>query len=90
MDNVAAILMGNNEEPTPRARHIEIQYFALQEWVNKGMISMKHIHGISNPADALTKVLGWVLHARHVKRMMGYKKIFFQHEDIPVIKKMID
>ena len=33
---------------------------------------MKHIPGIINPSDDLTKPLGWVLHARHVRRIMGH------------------
>ena len=31
-DNAAAILMVNANRPTPSARHIKIQHFALQEW----------------------------------------------------------
>jgi len=38
-----------------------------------GDIVMRHIPGIINPADDLTKPLGWVLHARHARRIMGFK-----------------
>ena len=65
-DNDAAIKMINNEAPTERARHIQIQHFAIQEWLQAGDIVMKFIPGILNPSDDLTKPLGWVLHSRHV------------------------
>ena len=71
-DNQAAILMTNANKPTPRSRHIDIQHFALQEWKQHGDVIMEHVPGILNLADALTKALGWVLHHRHSRRMMGH------------------
>ena len=71
-DNQAAILMINASRPTPRARHIDIQHFAIQEWKRRGDIILCHIPGIINPADALTKSLGSTLHYRHVRRLMGH------------------
>ena len=71
-DNVAAILIANANKVTERARHIDIQYYAIQEWVTRKQVKLAHIKGIINPADALTKNLGWVLHNRHVTRMMGH------------------
>jgi hypothetical protein len=71
-DNQAAILMINASRPTPRARHIDIQHFAIQEWKAQGDIILCHIPGIINPADALTKSLGTTLHYRHVRRLMGH------------------
>ena len=75
IDNQAALDMINESRPTPRARHIEIQHFAIQEWRNQGDIVMRHIAGIINPSDDLTKVLGWVLHARHCRRSMGHYRL---------------
>ena len=74
-DNQAAILMINASRPTPRARHIDIQHFAIQEWKSNGDIILCHIPGIINPADALTKSLGSTLHYRHVRRMMGHYEV---------------
>ena len=34
---------------------------------------MKHIPGVINPADDLTKPLGYVLHSRHARYMMGHR-----------------
>ena len=36
---------------------------------------MRHIAGIINPSDDLTKALGWVLHSRHALRGMGHYRI---------------
>ena len=71
-DNMSAIKIINAKVPTERSRHIDIQHFAIQEWKERGDIVMCHIPGIINPADDLTKPLGWVLHARHARRIMGH------------------
>ena len=64
--------MENDGNPTERSRHIDIQYFALQEWVQKDLVKLHHIKGVENPADSMTKALGWVLHTRHVTWLMGH------------------
>ena len=74
IDNEAAENMINEERPTPRARHIEIQHFAIQEWRKKKDIIMKHLPGTMNSSDSLTKALSWVLHYRHVRRAMGHHR----------------
>eukprot|EP00957_Ditylum_brightwellii_P169647 12912465-Ditylum_brightwellii.AAC.1 len=71
-DNAAAIMMANNSRPNGQTQHIDIRYFALQEWVTYGNIKLAHICRIANPADALTKALGWTLHCCHVTRIMGH------------------
>jgi len=71
-DNEATIKIVNTDRPTPRSRHIEIRYFGLQQWRKLKEIVLRHIPGIINPSDALTKALGWVLHVRHVRFMMGH------------------
>eukprot|EP00957_Ditylum_brightwellii_P201978 15328028-Ditylum_brightwellii.AAC.2 len=63
-DNVVAIMM---------VFHIDISYFALQEWVQEGNVKLAHIRGVANPAYALAKALGWTLHHCHVTQMMGHK-----------------
>jgi hypothetical protein len=71
-DNAAAILMVNASRPTPRARHNDIQHFALQEWKANQEIVLSHIPGIVNSADSRTKSLGSTFHHRHVRRLMGH------------------
>ena len=61
-DNASTIGIVNSTIPTKRARHIYIQYFAIQDWKEWGCIELIHIPGKLNPSDDLTKPLGWVLH----------------------------
>jgi hypothetical protein len=72
-DNLSSIMMANNVRPTDRTRHMDIRWFALQEWihVDKDIIVI-HISGIINPSDALTKALAWLKHHRHMSRAMGH------------------
>ena len=72
IDNQAAIAMINENKPTPRSCHIDIQHFAIQEWRARGLLQVLHIPGILNPADAYTKALGISLHSRHVRHSMGH------------------
>ena len=71
-DNKSTIDIVNSSVPTERARHVYIQYFAIQDWKEWGCIELIHIPGILNPSDTLTKPLGWVLHSRHCRRFMGH------------------
>jgi len=71
-DNQSAINMINAHVPTERSCHIDIQHFAIQDWKDSGAIVMEFIPGIMNPSDDLTKPLGWVLHDRHARRVMGH------------------
>eukprot|EP00957_Ditylum_brightwellii_P078576 5974127-Ditylum_brightwellii.AAC.1 len=71
-DNDIAIMMTNANKSSGRTHHIYISYFALQGWVQQGDVTLAHIHGVANPANVLTKVLGWALHCRHVTGMVGH------------------
>jgi hypothetical protein len=67
-------MMANAKRPTERSRHVDIQYFALQQWVQNNDVLLEHVGGAINPSDALTKALGWILHHRQCSRvivMMG-------------------
>jgi hypothetical protein len=71
-DNESTIKIVNNERPTTRTRHMDISWFAIQEWHRNGDISLVHIPGVINPSDAQTKPLAFVLHHRHCRRAMGH------------------
>ena len=71
-DNDSAIKIVNHSRPTERSRHIQIRFFALQHWRLLGDLVMVHLPGVINPADMLTKALGWVLHHRHAPYLMGH------------------
>ena len=58
--------------PTERSQHIAIPYFAICDWKSEGSIATAYIPGKLNCSDALTKPLGWVLHNRHVRQLMGH------------------
>ena len=75
IDNQAALAMINESRPTPRARHIEIQHFAIQQWCKAKDIIMKFLPGVINASDGLTKALGWILHSRHGRRSMGHYRL---------------
>jgi hypothetical protein len=72
VDNMAAGAMINENKPTPRSRHIDIQHFAIQEWRERKEIIVSHLAGLLNPADQGTKALGSQLHHRHARRAMGH------------------
>ena len=72
-DNEAAIrIVNDNQMPTDRIRHLEICWFAIQDWCENKEIILNHLPGIHMPSDAQTKPLGWVLHTRHCRQMMGH------------------
>ena len=71
-DNQPTIKIVDSNVPTERSRHIEIPFFAIQDWRRDGFIEMTHIAGTINSSDVLTKPLAWVLHSRHARRLMGH------------------
>ena len=76
IDNMSALkIINDNTSPTERTRHMDIRFFQVQDWRLDGDIIMSHIPGVLNPSDDLTKPLGWVLHSRHCRRIMGH----FEH-----------
>jgi hypothetical protein len=71
-DNISSIMMGNNIRPTDQTRHMDIKWFAIQEWIHIDKdIILIHISGDLNASDALTKALAWIKHSRHMTRAMG-------------------
>ena len=71
-DDQSTIKMFNSQISTERSRHICVQWFAIQDWKAQGHVLLRFIQGIINPAGDLTKPLGWVLHSRHARRIMGH------------------
>jgi hypothetical protein len=73
IDNLSALkIINDNTSHTDRTRHMDLRFFAIQDWQEAGDITMSHIAGILNPSDDLTKPVGWVLHSRHCPRVMGH------------------
>ena len=71
-DNDAATAIANAGKPTPRARHMDIKYFALAEYVERDLVILDRIDTSQNLADALTKPLPRILFYRHRDFMMGH------------------
>ena len=69
-DNKPTIDIIASQKPTERTRHIDIRFFAIQDWTDD--ISLLHIPGVINPSDDLTKPLGGVLHERHARHIVGH------------------
>ena len=73
IDNLPALnIINNNTNPTQRSRHCDIRFFQLQDWREELTLSCKHVKGILNPSDDLRKPLGYVLHSRHCRQIMGH------------------
>ena len=65
---MAAIQMVNAKQPTERSRHIDISYFAIQDWKEALGIKLVHCPGILNPADDLTNLsVGFFTPVMHVE-----------------------
>ena len=58
--------------PIDRTRHIDIRYFAIQDWCEDGDIIMKHIARIINPSDDFTKPFGYILNSCHFHRIIRH------------------
>jgi len=71
-DNDSVIKIVNHNRPTDCPCHVKIRYFALQHWRLMKDIILIHLPGVVNPADMLTKALGWVLHHWHAPCLMGH------------------
>ena len=73
IDNLSALqIINNNTSPTDWTHHLDIRYFLIQDWCEAGDIITEHIPGVLNPSNDMTKLLGYVLHARHCHQIMGH------------------
>ena len=65
------LLMANAKRPTKRTRHMDVKFFAIQQWVKRDLLTLARIATADNYADAFTKSLGRNLHYRHMDFIMG-------------------
>ena len=70
-DNDGATAMVNAGKPTSRSRHIDIKYYAIQEWVERDLIILQRIDTTVNMANHYTKPLPRNLLYRHNDYNMG-------------------
>ena len=69
-DNKAALQIAKNPVQHKRSKHIHLAWGLTREEVRKGTVAPCYIPTGDNPADALTKSLGIVLHRKHVSKML--------------------
>ena len=67
-----ATAMANAGKPTPRSRHIDIKYYAIQEWVERDLVLLTRIETSLNMGDHFTKPLPKILFYRHRDFYMGH------------------
>ena len=70
-DNTDALMMVNAGQPTRCTRHMDIRYFAIQDWVEEDLVVLEHIHTSNNSADTFAKALGRTLFHKHRDVIMG-------------------
>ena len=73
INNLYALKITNDDcSPTERTRHMDLRFFSIQDWREAEDIIMKHILGVLNSFNNMTKPLGWVLHDQHYHCIMGH------------------
>ena len=70
-DNQGCLHMTQSQKPTKRTRHVDMRYFAVLDWVEQDLLSVKKISTHDNSTDVLTKSLGQPLFYRHVGTLLG-------------------
>ena len=64
-------MMLNHQRPMKRMRHIDTQWFAIQEWKQRGDIILQYVNMKDNSADGFTKALGRLMHGKCSNKAMG-------------------
>ena len=70
-DNQGALLMANSGQPTKRTRHMDVKYFAIQNWIKNDLLVLARIDTSDNESDTMTKNVGRTLFYRHQDYLMG-------------------
>ena len=71
-ENEGAIGMAMAQKPTTRTCHMDIQYFAIVDWVEGDLINLEYIHTSKNLADNFTKPLDKIAFHRNVDFILGH------------------
>jgi hypothetical protein len=74
-DNDGATAMANAGKPTSRTRHVDIKFYAIQEWVERDLVVLKRIDTKINMADHFTKPLPRILFYRHTQQSILLHKL---------------
>ena len=71
VDNKGAYNIAQQGQPTKNSKHIDIRHFAIQDWVEKDLISLESVKTTSNVSDSLSKATQKQLFHRHFDFIMG-------------------
>ena len=82
-DNQGALLMANAQQPAKRTRQVETRHFAIQEWVERDLLTLLRIATNDNYSDVLTKATGRVFFYRHMNYIMGKLRPSYVKFDSP-------
>ena len=70
-DSADVFMMVDSEKPTQQMRHINIQHFALLNWVERDLVRLEKISTKLNTADILTKSTPCIIFHCHNNIIIG-------------------
>ena len=70
-DNTSAIALASHGRLTSRCKHIDIKYHSIQEYIERGILTVLYTPTNTMCADVLTKNLGVHSHQLHSKTLLG-------------------
>ena len=73
LDNTSTLHVAGNRTYSPRAKHIALRYFFVQELVEEGMITIHYVNPEDQLADLGTKHLGKHRHLALIKLINDFK-----------------
>ena len=73
LDNTSTLHVAGNRTYSPRAKHIALRYFFVQELVEEGMITIHYVNTQDQLADLGTKHLGKHRHLALIKLINDFK-----------------
>jgi hypothetical protein len=65
-NNRGALLMSRAAQPTKQTRQIDIRHYALNDWVERDLVTLEDCASGLNASDLATKHTGGILFARHL------------------------
>ena len=71
IDNNGTLLVGNAQQPTCQAQHMDIKHFPLLDLIECDLLIMKYINTSDNSVDALTEALARNFFYRYTKYILG-------------------
>ncbi|XP_074336202.1 uncharacterized protein LOC141673362 [Apium graveolens] len=74
IDNKSVIDLAKNHVFHGRSKHIDIRYYFIREWVQRGEIKVEHIGTGDQRADVLTKAMATVKFER-LQALLGMKNL---------------